>query len=1510
MKQQITRYALSLAFLAFSLPAANAAMQCNGCHGTSAPVDYRPLDEASRNPVTGGVQGNHRTHMDAPAAPAACDTCHPGSSAYISGHRDGKIKLSARINNSPHTTTYKNSTSAFNQSATPSLGSCNNVNCHFENVTPTWGSDPAATSCSTCHTTPPGGGSSGAAGSHARHAQYYPGTANCLKCHANNTGFQHATSAGNRNLVISFAAAPNNGSGAYSGALNDYLPSQSNSFGNCTATYCHSPGTKSASFNPPNQTATWGGTLGCAGCHAATPATGSHAGHVSTTYGVPVACHKCHAATVTSGMTIYSTSRHVNKLVNIAFNSSTTAIFGKYSGHVTPMQKNPGSGYANCENVYCHSNGQNPGGTWPPTYSSPKWGAAATGECGTCHDHGYHGGVALISSGSHGRHMGYNFGTDSVTRCGVCHYGSAFATPSCSLCHFSSALTDLHVNHRVDVSFVTKFGGTYNGTPEPGDGYSSCSNVYCHSNGTSVSSGTVPGNTSANWGSAVPLTCNSCHGNSTYTSDWRKAMPAYTTGNPKGNAHARHIRTGTLSGDYMQCSSCHAATTRNNTSISDTSTHVSKSYNVTASVFGIFSSAFRDGDNTMNSTKVTLTHSYNASGSSCSNVSCHPIGLDITTAPPTPKTRATSSVKWNSSGVCIDCHNIDMQSTSTFHHAMRNYSAGYPLLAPYSSASNGINAYARRCTMCHVDHNIFSNDLNGSNTLGRAANLRTDIAVTPTATSGYSNKDYIKSGSGGICISCHNAARGKDTTRRKNDYPANATPAITQSQYSGSGHQYDVPARFMSDGSTVYGNCSKCHNALLNETSVFMNATSGYQFGNHNSGIRRLQGTLGAAGGETAEEQICYRCHSLISDADPGGGPPKTVADKDFYGVAPMSLASQDVFAANLDFRPANPTYSTTSKLYFKPVAAESPVEAMPNEHNTGDTFAGGTWIGRAMSPWETTIAYETKSQETELAGTNYWRMVSFISPKVYSTTTLPAGNWVINIYCRESSTYQNAKIRYKVYKWNDPADSIGATIIATGTNTTELATTSAPGSVRQIAVNVPATTLTAGEKIVVDLVLDTSSTITTEYIGSFYFGSHAPSNLTLPGNVNWSYADPGAAGFGHRTQHYSGIHLPSTRNESLDYISRNRHVECVDCHNPHATRNGLHGDYGTATGGSTTTLVNSNKNWVPNQWVGDFINIISGTGAGQTATISSNTATTITVPTWTAPASGSVYRITTNTNAVSRSQRGVPGASVSYAGSWTNGTYSLVNEATYEYEICFKCHAATNATSNTLRYWNVTSPSMGAARWTNIGLEFNPNNASYHPVVQALPATGNRRLSTAALTGGWAPGEVMSCSDCHGRDTGTSATAQGPHGSTVKWMLTGTYQNWPFTSATANGTAAGGTLLTGTGTTTVPASNFCFNCHTWAAGGYGHTKSSGGHNKACVNCHIRVPHGGKVPRLLTGPNAPPRYKPDGNGGAFSGAYLTSAVLPASGYMLATSVSCSSICGARHTDNSLKANYW
>jgi hypothetical protein len=68
--------------------------------------------------------------------------------------------------------------------------------------------------------------------------------------------------------------------------------------------------------------------------------------------------------------------------------------------------------------------------------------------------------------------------------------------------------------------------------------------------------------------------------------------------------------------------------------------------------------------------------------------------------------------------------------------------------------------------------------------------------------------------------------------------------------------------------------------------------------------------------------------------------------------------------------------------------------------------------------------------------------------------------------------------------------------------------------------------------------------------------------------------------------------------------------------------------DNGTATGGSTTTLVDSTKSWKVNSFVDRYLNITSGTGKSQLLKITANTATSLTFATATAPDATSVYKI------------------------------------------------------------------------------------------------------------------------------------------------------------------------------------------------------------------------------------------------------------------------------------------
>lgn len=55
----------------------------------------------------------------------------------------------------------------------------------------------------------------------------------------------------------------------------------------------------------------------------------------------------------------------------------------------------------------------------------------------------------------------------------------------------------------------------------------------------------------------------------------------------------------------------------------------------------------------------------------------------------------------------------------------------------------------------------------------------------------------------------------------------------------------------------------------------------------------------------------------------------------------------------------------------------------------------------------------------------------------------------------------------------------------------------------------------------------------------------------------------------------------------------------------------------GWATSGTATTLVDSTKNWNNNQWINCKVRVVCGTGIGNESTITSNTATTLTVASW-----------------------------------------------------------------------------------------------------------------------------------------------------------------------------------------------------------------------------------------------------------------------------------------------------
>ena len=765
---------------------------CTGCHGN---------DATSANVIS---TGKHRPHLDNYTTLGrnnnfACTECH---ATTLSDNRT--IGTAAN-----HANGMKNYSGArAGQIASAGTGSCTTVYCHSSGMKTNqyWNMSSAnwysgrTVECNGCHGTamlPDGTAAAyasvagepvyanftaqGRRNSHNRHITRTgivdsPG---CAKCHATTIDGARANklrdySSAHLDQARTVAFLPSL-QGRYSTATQE-----------CLNLYCHSPGTRASNVDPPLQSAKWGSPLrtDCSGCHKGNSASfrwmssGSHNRHISPKMYTPyrIDCVKCHAATVNPGLTIKDLSRHVSKTLEIAYDNTSTAVNGKYAGAFAPVSKNPGSGYGSCDNVYCHSNGQNDGGVGI-TYKQPTWGNSATGRCGTCHDAQVsHAGSSpsQISTGSHTRHLAYNsLATTSVRKCILCHnLGNLPYTGSCTnTCHTGYAK---HVDRRVSIVVPTELGPSaqYNGSPIPGSGYSTCSNTYCHSNGTSVSTGTVPTNTSPAWGSGA-MACSGCHG----------YPPNYASGTPKTNSHAKH--------SGFTCNKCHANTTADGTTISSLSYHVNKVFNVNAGG------------------GATFTYAYNAAGGSCSSISCHFNG----------------TAQWGTTIACGSCHPATGGTMTSGSHPAHLADARGPnadcdschgtgaATGQHTGHANGVtdfsdgNALASTtaCNTCHSPGGTYDGVNNA--VFGAKGNWALRV---------YSSNS-IRAGKEKWCASCHDESPSVISGVTASNVVGNESGAYTYGTgwgYYKTGHGLPSGGKYPASGGVTAGaavECGGCH---------------------------------------------------------------------------------------------------------------------------------------------------------------------------------------------------------------------------------------------------------------------------------------------------------------------------------------------------------------------------------------------------------------------------------------------------------------------------------------------------------------------------------------------------------------------------------------------------------------------------------------------------------------------------------------------------------------------------
>jgi len=97
------------------------------------------------------------------------------------------------------------------------------------------------------------------------------------------------------------------------------------------------------------------------------------------------------------------------------------------------------------------------------------------------------------------------------------------------------------------------------------------------------------------------------------------------------------------------------------------------------------------------------------------------------------------------------------------------------------------------------------------------------------------------------------------------------------------------------------------------------------------------------------------------------------------------------------------------------------------------------------------------------------------------------------------------------------------------------------------------------------------------------------------------------------------------------------------------------------------------------------------------------------------------------------------------------NAAGGPIQNAAHEYELCFRCHASAAALANSKIARQFNQP--------NARLQFNPANASYHPVIAA-----SRKVRVPSLLSTWTSPTVR-CTDCHNNDQGPGAKGSGPNG-------------------------------------------------------------------------------------------------------------------------------------------------
>jgi predicted CxxxxCH...CXXCH cytochrome family protein len=1390
---------------------------CTACHGDRAGtyVAIAGADSlanaappyATTNATTGVKVGAHQPHVNGKAgaatyrtAPLACASCHPIPNTH-NGTRDAAWSVLA-------TNTIINGV-ATAVAPTPAAG----LNAY----TTAWEGTPTCTNA--CH------GANLPSNAAKPVANWSGGALTCASCHGQSAAApQPALSAtANQTHPQNTACSLCHGAGYAVAAVNKATHidgTLTRTTSGCTA--CHGDLgvagvtlTANLAAAAPGQT---GGvnSMDTTGATATTaPGVGAHLHHLTTTiYRGPVACTECHAlppsATDTTHATGVSTSGSRATLtwgalargVGVAFNNELVA--PTYTGSTSAAY---GAAAGSCASTYCHGQFKN------GAKATIAWNATGI-TCNGCHGRSA-GAIASEPGGSH---------PFPAAACGSCHAGYTATTVAVAT----------HVNGVLDVNPMT------------------CTS--CHGDATRVAAGTAteldPLGTARLVLSSPP-----------------KDTAGLLTGSNQVGAHLQHVNQGAAApalSSPLRCVNCHTVPT--------VAVHSTGSVGMAWGNVAVAGGA---------------TPSYTAASHTCSSTYCHGNFSGGLGANPIPWGNGTQVKR-----ACNGCHGQSVAAPQPNYPHPQNTTCATCHGAGYSTttvvATTHVDGLVTKstagCTACHGElgaPNVTLANLtvkaapgaslsaNSYDTTGLAignvigaheAHLvgvgvgntprwrSTAIACTechalPASNTDTSHATGLGTGGARATIAFGNLAQDAAFETKvaaytrytcSNTYchnPKNADTASTPVA------QVKAPAW---NGVTAQAQCGSCHGLPPAGTSHPANALCGSCHPGYTATAPTAASTITAVnaalhingqldGGESSGATPCLNCHK--TDAATGAKYSMMVSDTTVYHhvvaegtvfkTYPVTAGGQACLQCHADHDVFTPTLNAANTLgrgaNLRTTIATAPTKVAPATGNYANTDFSGT-AGICLSCHATSQAKSTTAQKS-YAGTGNTLTHAIVaanysgSAHAYSVNAfISSGNSLVQVSCvkchsdAQTTTYpekQSGTWRFALHTSVDRRlrNPMGMTVPAD--NMEE------KFCFRCHALTTDATPGGGPVKGVANRDYFNATAMTV-----------ASQNVYLPFTAANEISKHNVAG-------YSGVHMPD---ETQANIAATLHVECEDCHDVHAVKPGLHVKGSNVAGG-----------------------VLFGSPAQQP-----------TMPT----------TVWANTVAM----------------AYTSVT---VGASTPEAYVCFRCHSSANTAIP-------VSPSVvPAAPWnagaavngfTNTALEFSTANRSYHPVLGALPTgvpgtTGSNQLavaqlcnasSCAAQAGGfqtWTPGQLMTCTDCHNADA-VSPAAQGPHGSAVRFMLSGVNRAWPFTSAASNGAASGTAFRLNTSETGIGTTNglFCRNCHpvpNSANSNAIHTQSglnSGTHASsaaiaACVACHIRVPHGGKVSRLMVTTNAPARYK-------------------------------------------------